>query len=101
MKEIAGIINKKFNYAQRIDELKAAMVREYFDLNTHAFCKSVQGADAFALDIGLGDEKTEQGLLAKYSAMNEFDTGIFGTYVLIKVLLERGYCDEAIRPAGI
>ena len=73
MKEIAVVINKSFAYDRKISELKNAMVREYFDAGTHTFCNSVQGADAFALDIGLGDEKTEQGLLAKYSAMNEFE----------------------------
>ncbi len=51
----------------------------------------MQGADAFALDLGLGDKRTELNLVAKYSRLMTFDTGIFGTDILIRVLFERGY----------
>jgi alpha-L-rhamnosidase len=97
MKEIACIINEKFDYESKLSDFKKALVRKYFDNDTHTFFKSVQGADAFALDIDLGDEETEKKLLKKYSAADGFDTGIFGTYVLINVLFERGYADEAVR----
>ena len=80
---IASIINQRFKYESEIIDLKDALKNKYFDHNTHTFCNSEQGADAFALDIDLGDEETEEQLLKKYSNANEFDTGIFGTYVLI------------------
>lgn len=31
----------------------------------------------------------------KYAAMNEFDTGIFGTDILIRVLFQHGYAQTA------
>ena len=54
------------------------------------FCGGVQGADAFALDCGLGDERTIRSLVRKYRALGTFDTGIFGTPILLRVLFENG-----------
>ena len=59
------------------------------------YCESVQGADAFALDCGLGDERTLQSLVRKYRSLGEFDTGIFGTPILLRTLFENGYADLA------
>lgn len=96
MQEIASIINQRFKYENKIIDLKEALKNKYFDHNTHTFCNSEQGADAFALDIDLGDEETEEQLLRKYSTLKNFDTGIFGTYILLNVLFERGYTDIAV-----
>ena len=74
-----------------------ALTRRYFDANTGSFCGGTQGADAFALDIGLGDERTLQNLVDKYEALGTLDTGIFGTYLLIKVLFEKGHGSLAFR----
>ena len=67
-----------------------AMLDKYFDSATGSFCNAVQGADAFAADLGLGDDRTYQNVLSKYSALGKFDTGIFGTDILIRILCERG-----------
>ncbi|MBQ7543156.1 MAG: family 78 glycoside hydrolase catalytic domain [Clostridia bacterium] len=59
------------------------------------YCGGIQGADAFALDCGLGDARTLSHLVARYTALGEFDTGIFGTPILLRVLFENGYHDLA------
>lgn len=74
-----------------------ALIRYYYDDATGSFCGGTQGADAFALDIGLGDERTVQNLVNKYEALGAQDTGIFGTYLLIKVLFETGNGSLAFR----
>lgn len=96
MREIAQIINVEFVYENQINKLKNALNEKYYDKHTHTFCDSVQGADAFALDIGLGDTQTEQSLVERYKESKEVDTGIFGTYILLDVLFRKGYIDEAI-----
>ena len=50
-----------------------------------------QGADAFAYDIFLGDERTLENIKRRYESLLTYDTGIFGTYILNKVLLKTDY----------
>ena len=74
-----------------------ALQDAYYDETSHTFCGGVQGADAFALDVGLGNAEMAASLAAKYEAVPAFDTGIFGTEVLVRVLFETGYGDTALR----
>ena len=74
------------------------MIREsFYDEATNHYCGGVQGADAFALDLGLGNEAMLNALAAKYDEMGCFDTGIFGTEILIRMLLENDRADTALR----
>ena len=59
------------------------------------FCSSLEASDAYAYDIGLGDERTLKAIADKYETLGEFDTGIFGTDILIRVLCENGYKELA------
>lgn len=68
-----------------------ALLREFYDPATGDFCQDNFGANAFAVDIGLGDSRTLENLVAKYTAFDGFDTGIFATETLIRVLTEQGY----------
>ncbi len=83
-------------YQGKIEGLKANIDRVFFDLQTGNYCNNEQAANAFALNIGLGDERTLKNLVDRYRAINHFDTGIFGTKVLVKVLFEKGYSDLAV-----
>lgn len=74
-----------------------AIVRAYFDPQTGDFAGDGNCADAFALDIGLGDERTLQNLVRHIQAKDCVDTGIFGTDIVPRVLFERGYADLAYR----
>ena len=62
-----------------------------------SFLNGIQGADAFAVECGIGDGKTLLSLVKKYSSLGMFDTGIFGTYYLIKVLFENHHDELAFK----
>lgn len=76
---------------------RKAVADLYFDAATGQFCGGVQGADAYGLYAGLGDERTRQALIRKYDALGHFDTGFIGTDVLMEVLLSMEQADLAYR----
>lgn len=76
-------------------EIIESFNQNFYDENTCSFHNGEQGADAFAIDIGLGNETTLKNLVLKYRKLGEYDTGIFGTEILTRVLLERGFEDVA------
>ncbi|MBQ4208549.1 MAG: hypothetical protein II621_09620 [Clostridia bacterium] len=49
-----------------------------------------QAEQELQLYLGLGDGRTFDAIVAKYTALGEFDTGIFGTEILIRLLCENG-----------
>ncbi|MBP3361232.1 MAG: family 78 glycoside hydrolase catalytic domain [Clostridia bacterium] len=94
MSEIAEILGEKDDiekFGQKTKILKKAIEEAYYNESDGSFCGGVQGSDAFALNIGLGDERTLQNLVEKYTALKGFDTGIFGLDVLTTVLFDKGY----------
>ena len=100
MQEIARILGRPEDipgYRAREEKKRAALVRAYFDPDTGSFAGGIQGADAFAADIGLGDGRTFRNLVAKYQASGMYDTGIFGTDILTRLLFERGRASLAYR----
>ena len=82
---------------EKIRVLSEALCREYFNKETGSFCDGVQASDAYALDIGLGDERTLANIVKRYSETESYDTGIFGTDILTRVLFEKGFGDLAFR----
>ena len=58
---------------------------------------NLQGANAFALDIGIGDERTKRNFIKYYDELGHYDTGIFGTDLVTKLLFEYGRGDIAYR----
>lgn len=97
LEAIARILQKAFAFGSRLAKVRAALRETYYDRETHTFCGGVQGADAFMLDIGLGDERMRMALRQRYEARGVLDTGIFGTEVLLRVLCESGYAQTAFR----
>lgn len=77
--------------SEKIKTVSDSFVVKYFDEMTGSFAGGVQGADAFAVDLGLGDERTIKNLAAHYEALGHYDTGIFGTDIVTRVLFENGY----------
>lgn len=90
MQEISSLLGEKADYSAEIERVKTAIKTAYFDHATGDFCGGVQGANAFALLIGLGDERTKENLLQKYDTLGGFDTGIFGTDILTEYLAKSG-----------
>lgn len=78
---------------------KAALIKAvndaYFDPATGDYANNVQGANAFAVDLGLGDERTLADTVDFYTDLGMYDTGIFGTDILTRVLFEKGYAPLA------
>ena len=74
-----------------------AIVRAYFDPQTGDFAANGNCANAFAIDLGLGDARTLQNLAQHVHALESVDTGIFGTDVVPRILFENGYADLAYR----
>ena len=96
MKEIAETIGEDFIYDWLVEESKKAICREYYDAEKNSFANSHQGADVFALDIGLGNDEMLLRTAEFYNEKRSFDTGIFGTHILMKLLFEKGYEDVAV-----
>jgi len=100
MQEIAKVIGREEAVAELIkksDFYKDAIVKEFYDKTSGRFCDGVQGADAFALEIGLGDRKLAEVLANEYREKGGYNTGIFGTYFLTKALFDYGFSDVAYK----
>lgn len=98
--EIAKAIGKDQDvkdFERRINERKAAIDKKYFNKDTGDYLGGKQGANAFALNIGLGDERTVENLNDRYQEMGYFDVGIFGLKLLPKMLFTHGYQDTAFK----
>ncbi len=98
--EACEILDKnedKEYYTKLGKDAKSAIIKHYFNAETESFCNGEQGADAFAVDLGIGTEKTKENLAKKYSELLTFDTGIFGTDILIRVLFSMGLGELAFK----
>lgn len=76
---------------------RAAIEKTYFDHATGHFFGGTQGADAYGIYAGLGDDRTKQLLIEKYDALGHFDTGFIGTDVLLEVLFRIGAAGTAYK----
>jgi len=74
----------------RIAARKQALMNAYFNKWDGNFLGCLQGANAMMVDIGLGDDRTYANMAAYYRGLGRFDTGIFGTDIVTRVLFEHG-----------
>lgn len=88
--EIAALLGERVDLTAEIAAAREAIVREYFDPVTGDFCGGVQAANAFALMLGLGDDRTHKSLIKYYQDLGDLQTGIFGTDVLAEYLVKSG-----------
>lgn len=99
MSEIAHIIGKDDDipeYASKIDLRKKVIQAAYFNAFDGNFIMNIQGANAFAVDLGLGNEKTYPNMVNFYSKVGHYDTGIFATDILTRTLFEHGDSNLAV-----
>lgn len=80
-----------------MNEGKAALCDTYYNEETNTFVDGLQGADAFALDIGIGNEAMAKAMAERYEQWPAFDTGFLGTGILIRQLFALGYGDTAVK----
>lgn len=88
-----GLGLPKNEYKARKAQHISAITDKYFDSDTGDFCKNYMGANVFAIDAGLGDERTLNNLIDMYRGFGGLDTGIFATEKLIGILTEKGYSE--------
>jgi alpha-L-rhamnosidase len=96
--EIARVIGREADipaYEAKMDLRLKATQAAYFNSWDSNFIGNLQGANAFAIDLGLGNARTYQNLVKYYRELGCFDTGIFGTDVVTRVLFEHGAGDVA------
>ena len=99
MMQISEKMNNKLliRFAEREKNVKNAFLDAYFDPETGDFCEGRAAGNAYGLALGLGDERTKKHLVEKYEALERFDTGIFGTSMLLEQLFSIGAGDLAVR----
>lgn len=100
MRDIAEILENTKDI-ERFDTLRVDAERgiydKYYDEETSSFACGVQGADAFAIYAGLGNERTIENLIEKYDKLGHFDTGFLCTPILVQLLFDFGKGDTAIK----
>ena len=99
MSEIAKIIGKDDDiaeYEEKITYRKKAIRAAYYNAFDFNFIMNVQGANAFAVDIGLGTPETYENIVKYYSKIGCYDTGIFATDIVTRLLFEHGDEDLAV-----
>ena len=72
-----------------------AIVDAYYDPQTGDFAQNGNCANAFAVDLGLGDRRTLENLAQHVRESDCVDTGIFGTDIVPRILFENGFADLA------
>lgn len=85
--------SKKFS--ELFEEIKSSFISKFYDEKSHSFASGIQGADAFGLDLFPDFNETFENLAEKYEKRAEYDTGIFATPLLTKVLFDHGRGDIA------
>ena len=99
MMQISEKMNNKLliRFAEREKNVKNAFLDAYFDPETGDFCEGRAAGNAYGLALGLWDERTKKHLVEKYEVLGRFDTGIFGTSMLLEQLFSIGAGDLAVR----
>ena len=94
--ELIGKIEDIAEYKEKISYRKGAITAAYFNAFDDNFVMNSQGANCFAVDIGLGNDETYNNLVRYYKKLGHYDTGIFATDIVTRTLFERGDADLAV-----
>jgi len=105
MAEVAKILNKsqdETDLRNLAESIKGNFNTVFYDPTTNHYSHGKQGADAIPLAFGLvpedKKEKVFAAMLEHLKSINyQFDTGIFGTPLTLKVLTENGRADIAYK----
>lgn len=100
MIEIAKLVGREYDipiFEARIQVRKDAVMAAFYNTWDGNFIGNLQGANAFAVDMGLGDQRTYDNLVRYYQELGRYDTGIFGTDIVTRVLFEHGDGELAVK----
>ena len=96
MAEALGEAEDIDRYRALSEGVRAAILRDYYDAERGGFLDGTQGADAYALSVGLApDGRVRENLVRHYCALGYFDTGFIGTEILVEQLCLLGETDLA------
>lgn len=93
----AGVLGEDDSFDDLIEEYRNAVRRNYFNEESASCFDGIQGADAFYYDACCRDGRVLKNIVEKYEKLGEFDTGIFGTYILLRTLFETGNGETAVK----
>jgi len=91
--EMAKVIGRKDvipALEEKIERRRRMTTVAYRNMWDENFLGGQQGANAFAYDMGIATERTKNNLINIYKRIKRYDTGIFGTDILTRVLFEIG-----------
>lgn len=92
---ITGNVDKT-DYLRQIRNRKIdAINNRFFNPENGNYADNLNSANAFALDIGLGDDRTLNELV-RHVREDIPDMGIFGIDIVSRILCENGYIDEMV-----
>jgi len=80
-----------------LERLQHAIHAVYHHEASGRYVQGIQGADAFALEAGLGGQPLAAKMAAHYDQYPWFDTGFLGTGSVIRQLMTYGYADVAVK----
>lgn len=93
---ILGICTHTEEYAALEQEYISHLKRHYQGADGH-FCEGIQGADAYAIDLGIAEPHLIEALVDKYDKMGHLDVGHYGVRILFDVLFRYGKQDVALK----
>ena len=94
---VAGHCEHIEEYRMLRDSIGQAIRQNYFDPETGHYARNIQGADAYALWVGLAGSETAAKLARHYDELGHFDTGFLCTDVLAEVLCRYGHIDTLLK----
>ncbi len=98
MVEISSLLGKDIlaqRYREKATLSRNALKAAFMSPHTGDFAANLAGSNAFAIDLGIADERTLESNKRKYTERPCIDMGIFALDVMIKVLFETGESELA------
>jgi len=95
--EVLGKTEDIPSLKKRRDTKLAAIARDFYDPESGDFCKNTNSANVFAIDLGLGDERTLAHVVEHFNKEPWYNTGIFATDIVTRILFTHGHADVAFR----
>ena len=99
LSKIAAVIGKEKDiplFKEKAEKYIEALRASYFDIFGKNYIGGLQGANAFMTDLGKEPDTVYKNLVEYYRSLGYFDTGIFGTDLVIKELFRGGEADLAV-----
>lgn len=87
---------KAEEYRKLALEIKKEIKKHFYNETENTFDKGIQGSCAFAYDLGIASEADINVCLSQYKKSRHFDTGIFGTPLLLRMMKETGEKELAV-----